>query len=215
MAYIANTMFEVKVSNSVRNQTQNVAGKYGTNTGVSFSPADCSAGQLCVRNGLIPLEGYESIPKSGGGTYALLNGNTYYFNKATSGLVAGMTGDHTGIYAFNNYDVQKAVNGDNAWNVGFKTLGLGLPAGERGDFTELIVGEIYRFGSGNFSASVSTNGFATISSDGLLTPAANAPAGGTGVYFQILRSVPVNEGTDFWGTAYDVRVLRTAEVAEG
>lgn len=201
---MANYMFEVTVSNSVRNQIQNVPGKFGTNTGSSFVPAECYAGTLCVRNGLIPSEGYES--------FNILNGNTWYFNAVTSGAVDGRTGDHTGIYAFNNYNVNRAVSGDNAWNLGANTLGLSLPANERGDFCELIVGEQYTFGADNFSTAVSTNGYATIA-NGKLVPAAAAPTDGT-VYAKILRTKPMNEGTEYWGVGYVVEICRAEIVSE-
>ena len=205
MAYIAETLFEVKVSNSVRNQTQHVAGKFGTNTGDSFVPADCSAGFLCVQNGLLPLEGYES--------FSLLNGNSWFFNPATNGTSGGRYGDHTGIYAFDNYDVNKAVSGANKWNVGANTLGLGLPAGERGDFCEIIVGEQYTFGKGNFStAPTASSKYATIA-NGLLVASADAPAAGSGVYFEILRSINMNEGTSYAGAGYVLRAQRTLEAA--
>lgn len=203
MAYIDKTMFEVTVSNSLRNQTQNVPGKFGTGTGEGFVGADCSAGLLCVQNGLLPLAGYEE--------FGMVNGNSWYMNAATSGT-AGMLGDHTGIYACNTYDVSKVTNGDLSYNLGAKTLGLGIPAGERGDFTEIIVGEQYTFGAGNFStapgAGVST-GYATIA-NGLLVYSASAPAAGSGVYFQILRTKPVNEGTTYWGVGYVLKALRAA-----
>lgn len=207
MAFVANTMFEVKVSNSVNNQTQNVPGKFGTGTGTTFAAVDCSAGTLCVQNGLIPSEGYEAKN--------ILNGNTWYFNAATDGTSGGAQGDHTGIYAFNNYDVSKAVNGDNQWNIGFETLGLGLPAGNRGDFTEIIIGEQYTFGKGNFSTApgdTATTGYATIAA-GKLVYSASAPAAGSGVAFQILRRIPINQGTSFWGYGYVLKALRTAPAA--
>ncbi|MBQ0125477.1 MAG: hypothetical protein KBS59_04030 [Clostridiales bacterium] len=214
MAFIDKTMFEVTVSNSVRNQTQNVPGKFGTNTGASFVAADCSAGTLCVQNGLIPSEGYEAIP-SGGSTVSILNGNTWYYNVAADGT-KGMLGDHTGIYAFNNYDVNKVGSGDLQFNLGAKTLGVGLPAGNRGDFCEIIIGEQYTFGLGNFStapsAGVST-GYATID-DGFLVYSASAPAAGSGVYFEILRTKNMNEGTSYWGKGYVLRALRAEAAAE-
>lgn len=201
--YIDKTMFEVTVSNSLRNQTQNVAGKFGTGTGTGFTAQDCSAGILCVQNGLLPLEGYES--------FNLLNGNSWYFNQAADGN-AGMLGDHTGIYACNNYDVNKVSSGDLTYNLGAKTLGLGVPANERGDFTEIIIGEQYTFGAGNFStapgAGVAT-GYATIV-NGRLVYSAAVPAAGSGVYFQILRTKPVNEGTTYWGVGYVLKAMRAA-----
>lgn len=196
---MANYMFEVTVSNSVRNQTQNVPGKFGTGTGATFASEVCQAGTICVQNGLIPSEGYED--------FNILNGNTWYFNAATSGAVSGNPGDHTGLYAFNNYDVNKAVSGDNQWNLGSNTLGLSLPAGNRGDFTELMVGEQYTWGADNFTA-VPTQGqnYATIA-NGKWTPAATEPTT-AGVYAEILRTKPVNEGTTYWGDGYVLKIKR-------
>lgn len=197
MAYIANTMFEVKVSNSVRNQIQNVPGKFGTNTGDSFVPDVCSAGFLCKQNGLLPLEGYES--------YGLKNGNSWFFNAAAA--ATDISTAHTGIYAFNNYDVAKATNAasGNSWNVGFETLGLALPAGERGDFCEIIAGEQYTFGAGNFDAGVTVASVAAgdtfVVDDGLLAETSGSETSGT-LIFTLLRIIPVNEGTTFWGNGY-------------
>lgn len=200
MAQIANTMFEITVSNSVNNQLQNVPGLFGTGTGASFEGDICPAGFLCVPNGLTSSEGYGEK----------LNGNTWYFNAATDGK-AGMLGDHTGIYAFNAYNVNRAVSGTNAWNVGANTLGLQLPADERGDFCEIIVGEQYTFGAGNFSTlpSDTTYKYATVA-NGLLVASTTAPAAGSGVYFNILRTKPMNEGTSFWGTGYVLQAVRAA-----
>lgn len=204
MAYL----FEVTVSNSVNDQTQNVPGKFGTNTGSSFAPAVCQAGTLCIKNGLIPSEGYED--------FEILNGNTWYFNATTANVIpAGMTGDHTGIYAFNNYDVNKATDAaGNSWNVGANTLGISLPSGERGDFTELRVGEQYTWGTSNFTAAVSTNKYATIAANGQWTPAASAPSTSGVVYGEILRTKNINEGTSFVDTGY-VMVIKRAAVSAG
>lgn len=199
-------LFEVTVSNSVNDQTQHVAGKFGTNTGVSFVPAACAPGTLCVQNGLIPSEGYESK--------GILNGNTWYFNAASNGTVGGL-GDHTGIYAFNNYDVAKATNGNLQYNVGANTLGLSLPAGNLGDFCEIRIGEEYSFGDDQFSTkpgATAKTGYATISS-GKLVYSADAPAAGSGVYFVVLRRKPVNEGTKFAGYAYVLKAFRAAAAA--
>lgn len=208
-----NTMFEVKVSNSARNDTQNVAGKYGTGTGSSFAPADCSSGLLCVKNGLLPLEGYESFEGTSG-VPVYKNGNSWYFNAATAGTSGGMYGDHTGIYACNNYDVNKVGSGSLQYNLGANTLGIGLPAGNRGDFTEIIIGEQYKFGVGNFSTAPTSAAtiYATIS-NGLLVASQTAPTGGTGVYFEILRSEPVNVGSTYLYDGYIVVAKRTAEAA--
>lgn len=199
---MANYMFEVTVSNSPRNQTQNVAGYFGTGTAEAFVGAVCEAGTLCVQLNLTNSLGYEQ--------FGIKNGNTWNFLAATNGsaVAARASGDHTGIYAFNNYDVNKATSGDNAWNLGANTLGLSLPSGERGDFTELIVGEQYTWGADNFSAPVSTNAYATIS-NGKWVPTATAPTDGS-VYAEILRTKPVNEGTTYWGVGYVLRICRSA-----
>lgn len=211
---MANYMFEVTVSNSVRNQTQNVPGKFGTGTGAGFSAAECQAGTLCVRNGLLPSEGYEKLGAEK--NLSILNGNSWYFNAATKGIVEGFTGDHTGIYAFNNYDVNKATsqNGELQWNLGANTLGLSLPAGNRGDFTELLVGEQYTWGKDNFTADVASNKYATVGAGGKWTPAAAAPTDGS-VYAVILRTKPVNEGTTYWGDGYVLQICRSVAAAAG
>lgn len=197
MAYIADTMFEVKVSNSVRNQTQHVPGKFGTGTGAGFSADVCPAGLLCVQNGLLPLEGYAA--------YGLKNGNSWYFNVAASATAVSTA--HTGIYAFNNYDVAKATNAasGNAYNVGFETLGLPLPADTIGDFCEIIAGEQYTFGAGNFASGVTVASVAEgdqfVIANGLLNSATGSETSGA-LIFTLLRIIPVNEGTTFWGNGY-------------
>lgn len=198
-------MFEVLVSNSVRNQIQNVAGKFGTGTGAGFVATDCPAGTICVRNGLIPCEGYEDVKDAQGNAVPILNGNTWYFNAATNGTVVGRTGDHTGLYVSNTYNVQNL----NGYNIGAKTLGLGIPAGDRGDFIELIVGEQYGFGLDCFSTAPSagvTTGYATIA-NGELVYSATAPTT-AGVYLILLRTKNINEGTSFAGNGYVCEVAR-------
>lgn len=213
MAYIANTMFEVKVSNIPYNQTQNVAGKYGTGTGSTFAAADCSAGFLCVKNGLLPVDGYESVVDSSSNPI-FKNGNTWYFNAAANGNAGGTYGDHTGIYACNTYDVNKVGSGNQMYNLGANTLGLGIPSGERGTFTELIVGEQYKFGKGNFSTAPTgaTTKYVTIA-NGLLVASASVPAAGSGVYLEILRQEAINEGTTYAGDGFVCVVRRTLEAA--
>ena len=205
MAYIANTAFEVKVSNSIYDGVQNVAGKYRVRNGDEETLDICSAGFLVKQSGLIPSEGYEDIP--------VLNGNTWYFTDAATGAVYGLTGDHTGIFAANTYNVHSVVsaNGEMKYNLGANTLGLSIPADEIGDFTELRVGEQYKFGAGNFASTPTVGEFVEID-DGLWTASSStAPASGGVVYGQVLRSEPFNEGASFWGTGYIVRILRAAQ----
>lgn len=204
---MANYMFEVTVSNSVNNQTQNVPGKYGTGTGSGFTAAKCEAGTLCVKNGLIPMEGYED--------FDIKNGNTWYFNATTANVIpAGMTGDHTGIYAFNSYNVNKATDAaSNSWNIGANTLGISLPAGQRGDFTELIVGEQYTWGASNFTTAVGENTYFSIGANGQWVPASAAPSASGVVYGELKRTKPMNEGTSYWGVGYVLEIKRAAVTA--
>lgn len=209
MSSIANTAFEVSVSNITRNETQNIPGYFGSGTGSGFTPDICASGFLCVRSELTNCEGYENL------TSPIVNGNTWRMVAATNGIVAGRPGDHTGIYAFNSYDTAMATQGTNAWRLGANTLCLELPAGHRGDFTELIVGEQYTFGAGNFSTAptdLSTTIYATIS-NGLLVAGSSAPTTGA-VYLHILRQKNFTVGTHnapFVG--YVCEVLRSVAAA--
>lgn len=183
MASIANTAFEVSVSNITRNNIQNIPGYFGAVSDGTFTGAVCPSGFLCVKNALAVSEGYSA--------QNILNGNTWEMVTAANGNSAvGFTGDHTGIYAFNSYDVRQLQGNDgNIYKLGANFLGLELPAGVRGDFTEIIVGEQYTFGEGNFSTlpSDATYKYATIA-NGLLVASTTVPAGGSGVYFEILRT---------------------------
>lgn len=196
--------FEVYVSNSKRNDLQNVTGKYGTGTGDSFVGVACPAGTLCVENGRLPLRGYESA--------GLKNANSWYMNAATSGKVDGLPGDHTGIYACNTYDVNKATAGDLVINFAGKTLGLTVPADERADFTELLVGESYNWGADNFSTlptDITATPYATIA-NGLWVAAAAAPTDGS-IYAEIVDiSKRFTEGAYDAGAKYTLRILRSA-----
>lgn len=187
MASIANTAFEVSVSNITRNETQNVPGYFGSGSGSSFVGDSCPSGFLVSRSELAESEGYSGV----------LNGNTWRFVQAGYGVVEGRTGDHTGIYAYNPYNVHQTTDSfGNVYNVGANTLGLELPADQRGDFTELIVGEQYTFGAGNFSTLPSdpdTDIYATIN-NGRLVAGASVPTDG-GIYFRIWRQKNFTVGT--------------------
>lgn len=206
MSKIKNTRFEVFVSNSKRNDNQNVTGKFGSFSGSDFTPDDCAAGFLCVTKERLPLLGYEDA--------GLKNANSYYMIAATNGNVAGLPADRTGIYACNTYDVNKAVDSDGmVVNLPGKTLGLALPADERGDFTELMVGEQYNFGAGNFSTAPSESlKYATIT-NGLLVAVAAAPTDGS-IYFAIEDfSKRFIEGAYDGGQKITVRCLRSVKAA--
>ena len=193
MAFIANTMFETKVTNAVFDETLNVAGKYQA----SSADVDCSAGLLCVRASLLPNKGYSGI----------YNTNAYIFNAAADT-------DITGIYACNPFQVQEAASQrGNVYKIGAETLGLGIPAGEVDTLTEIEFDNksIYRFGAGNLSAAISTNTFFTID-DGLLVPGASAPKAGT-PYFKLVGTGVATEGAYASMTYYDVMACRDVNVA--
>lgn len=208
MAYIENTRFEVYVSNSKRNDLQNITGKFGSFSGTTFTGDICSAGFLCVQKGRLPLEGYEGA--------GLKNGNSWYMIAATNGLVAGFPADHTGIYACNTYDVNRASAGDLIINIPGKTLGLAVPANERGDFTELIVGESYNFGAGNFSTlptNLTSTPYATLT-NGLWVAAAAAPTDGS-IYAEIEDiSKRFIEGAYDGGQKITLRIKRSVVATE-
>lgn len=202
MASIAKTAFEVKNSNIRHNDMQNIPGYFGSGTGTDFAPDVCPSGFLCNQSELTASEGYES--------YGILNGNTWRFIAAAGGSATGKPGDHTGIYAFNSYSVNQVqdVRG-NVYHVGTAyTLGLELPAGERGDFTEILIGEMYKFGEGNFSTAPGEDSkFATIA-NGLLVAAAEAPTDGS-VYFEILREEGFTRGAHYGFDGYVLRAARS------
>lgn len=209
MAYIEKTAFEVKNSNGIYNAMQNVAGKFGSFSGSTFTGAICSAGFIVEREKLVPMEGYEGI------TNPILNGNTYYMVQATDGSVDGFNGDHTGLFAANTYNVNQLVSADGAQKIDFgaNTLGLSIPAGEIGDFTELIVGEKYKFGAGNFAATPTVGQYVTISNGLFSASNATSQADPGEVYGLVTKAEPFNEGASFWGTGYIVQILRATAVA--
>ena len=96
------------------------------------------------------------------------------------------------IYACNTHDSQKLQG----YHVGHRTLGLGAEAGEIVTFTKIdFTGDkVYRFGVGNFSNAVGSNGFATIV-NGQLSAAASAPSAAGTPYFKILATGTFREGS--------------------
>lgn len=203
MAFIAKTAFEVKVPPVAHDFGGNVPGYFKS----SGDYADCSAGFLCVKDALTGSEGYSA--------YSILNGNTWDFVACANGNSSGRYGDHTGIYAFNCYNVNQVADGDNLYPVGARTLGLGLPAGRRGDFTELVVGHTYKFGAGNFTAVPGSGEIYCTIANGLLTASSSAPTAGDGYYGVIEKTEHFTEGASDWGTGYIVRIERTVEVNPG
>lgn len=175
------TYFQPRVTNMQYNATQNITGMFQNSDGEA---AVCPSGFLCTRKSLLPNSGYPGI----------LNGNAWYMEAAESGAPAGAI-PH--IYAFNSYDVNMASQGKNNWMVGANTLGLSLPEGVPGTFTEIIENEQYLFGPGCFSTAptdITTTKYVTIA-DGMLVASATAPAAGTGLWFEILMAETPTEGT--------------------
>lgn len=194
MAFTANSMFETRVTNAVFDETLNVTGKYQS----GGSDADCSAGFLCVRGATrLGNEGYSG----------LYNDNAYIFGAAAAT-------DYDGIYACNPFQVEAGVsNRGNVYKIGAETLGLGIPAGEFDTFTKIEFDNksIYRFGAGNLSTAISTNTYFTIA-NGLLVPAASAPAKAGKPYFKLVAAVTTTEGAYASMTAYDVMACRDVVV---
>lgn len=192
MAFIDKTAFEARITNNRRDDLSHVAGLYQE----SSAAADCSAGLLCVRASQAPNVGFDK--PSGTRVY---NENTWIFNAAADTA----TMDDV-IYACDPYDTQLLPGKHgNAYYVGSETLGLGVPAGRYGNFTRIDFDgqSVYRFGEGNMASAVSTNTFFTID-DGLLVPAASAPATAGAIYFELRGTGVFVEGASASFTYYDV-----------
>lgn len=190
MAFTANTAFEARLTNNENDILSHVAGKYQS----SATDADCDAGRLVKAISLLDCEGFTSVK----------NENTWLMNDA----VDTDTFD-TPIYACDPYDnLMGTVKGNNYF-IGTETLGVGVPAGRYGNFTRINFDgqSIYRFGAGNFSTTVSTNGYATID-DGKLVPGASAPTTAGTPYFKIMGTGKFVEGVADTITYYDVIACR-------
>lgn len=224
MPTIKNTAFEVYVSNSKRNDTQNITGKFSKQSvngdASRFQPDDCPAGFLCIPDSPLPNRGYESAQgfnaesKKFETASGAINGNSWYMVAAANGKLPYYSGDHTGIYACNTYNVNRLTSGDLAVNFPGKTLGLAIPAGERGDFTELIVGEQYNFGAGNFSTLPNANNLLVVIENGLLKAVQNVGSGGKlptdgSVFFRVTNlDGRFTEGAYDAGAKYTLLCLR-------
>lgn len=177
MAYTANTAFEARLTNNALDTLANVAGKFGTLAGTVFTPADCSAGFLCVASGKLPCEGFAGV----------YNENSYQMVAATAAASANDI-----IYACDTHDNQLIGNGSNNYFVGTETLGLGVPANRYGNFCQIKFDNrsIYRFGEGNVTGS---GGYYTIA-DGKLAGTASAPTTVGAVYFELVGTGNFVEG---------------------
>lgn len=186
MAYIANTAFEIKVSNHEFDSIANITGKYQA----SNADAEICPGFLATRASLVVNEGYDQVGPAGS-TVTLTNTNTWVMNDAVDSDTA-----QKGIYACNPFDVNMAADGQgNFWKVGANTLSIKVPAGYLTTWTKIEFNNnnVYRFGIGNLSATLGSNTYFTID-DGLLVPGASAPASAGVPYFELVRSGTFTEG---------------------
>jgi hypothetical protein len=186
MAYIANTAFEIKVSNHEFDSIANITGKYQA----SNADAEICPGFLANRASLVVNEGYDQVGPTGS-TVTLTNTNTWVMNDAVDSDTA-----QKGIYACNPFDVNMASDGQgNFWKVGANTLSIKVPAGYLTTWTKIEFNNnnVYRFGIGNLSATLGSNTYFTID-DGLLVPGASAPASAGVPYFELVRSGTFTEG---------------------
>lgn len=186
MAYIENSAFEVKISNHEFDSIANITGKFQA----SGADAEICPGFLCVRDTLIPNEGYENVGPAGS-TITLTNTNTWNMKAAGASDTA-----QTGIYACNPFDVNMASDGQgNFWKVGANTLSIKVPAGYLTTWTRIYFNNVnvYRFGVGNASAEIGENTFFTIA-NGQLVPAASAPTDAGTPYFELVRTGTFTEG---------------------
>lgn len=195
MAYIEKTAFEPRITNNEFNELCNITGRYQ----VSDADADCSAGLLVVRGEQLPCAGFKGVK----------NENAFYMNAAGAAANAD-----TGVYACNTYDwpMLGGRNGNN-YAVGTATLGLGVPAGRDGTFTEIVFDgkHAYRFGEGNLSAAIGENTIFTIA-NGLLVPAAAAPTATGAIYFKLKGTGNFTEGAGQSFVYYDVWACKVSTV---
>ena len=195
MAYIEKTAFEPRITNNEYNELCNITGRYQ----VSDADADCSAGLLVVRGEQLPCAGFKGVK----------NENAFYMNAAGAAANAD-----TGVYACNTYEwpTLGGRNGNN-YAVGTATLGLGIPAGRDGTFTEIVFDgkHAYRFGEGNLSTAIGENTIFTIA-NGLLVPAAAAPTATGAIYFKLKGTGTFTEGAGQSFVYYDVWACKVSTV---
>lgn len=195
MAYIEKTAFEPRITNDEFNELCNITGRYQ----VSDADADCSAGLLVVRGEQLPCAGFKGVK----------NENAFYMNAAGAAANAD-----TGVYACNTYEwpMLGGRNGNN-YAVGTATLGLGVPAGRDGTFTEIVFDgkHAYRFGEGNLRAAIGENTIFTIA-NGLLAPAAAAPTTTGAIYFKLKGTGNFTEGAGQSFVYYDVWACKVSTV---
>lgn len=187
---MANTAFELRVSNHMFDTTKNVTGLYQA-SGVN---AECPAGLFVKETTRIPNEGYQNV----------MNENAWVMNAAADGTGA--------IYACNTFDVQMITAPDgNVYKVGKNTLGLPIPSGMRGTYTRIDEGDIFRIGVGNFASAPGEGAtIAQIGANGVLTAGSAAPNTAGTLYFEILESGNFTVGAYSSFAYYLLRAKRVA-----
>lgn len=200
MAFIANTAFQPLVTNHEFDSIANITGIYTTDGDIENAEV-CSAGFLCVKSALSLNQGYEAA--------TIINSNTWTMVPAESTTTVGEA-----IYACNTFDVNEIADPITGaiYKVGSNTLGLPEQAGKPCTFTQIKFdgASIYRFGEGNIDGTLSTEQFLTID-DGLLAPAASAPATNGVPYFAIVNGGVFTQGA-YAGFGY-VDVIAKVAVA--
>lgn len=189
MAYIEKTAFELRVSNHGFDSTKNITGLF--QNGSSAAEA-CSAGFLVAPEKLLANEGYEGVN----------NENAWVMKASANGA-----GDVYACNTFNVNIVKDPVTGAE-YKVGTNTLGLPIPAGERGTYTRIDHGDIIRVGIGNFTSAPGTSDVAASIADGQLASAASAPTAAGTLYFKILGKGTFTQGAYAGFGYYDLQAVR-------
>lgn len=189
-----NTAFELRVSNHVWEKQKNITGLYKPDE----TPVTCYAGQLVVQETQLPNEGYTGL------------------NNENAWVMGGPGDDLTqDIYACNTFNVneiQDPVTG-NIYKVGSNTLGLPIPAGQRGTYTRIDEGDMMRFGIGNFTAAPTVGQYAVINAAGVLVPSAVIPTGINTLYFEVLSTGSFTQGAYASFAYYLLRAKRVRATA--
>lgn len=189
-----NTAFELRVSNHVWEKQKNITGFYKPGE----APAACYAGQLVVQGIQLPNEGYIGL------------------NNENAWIMGNPTGNDTrDIYACNTFNVneiQDPVTG-NIYKVGSNTLGLPIPAGQRGTYTRIDEGDMMRFGVGNFNGTPTVGQYATVNQKGALEPSASIPTGINTLYFEVLSTGSFTQGAYASFAYYLLRAKRVRTTA--
>jgi len=183
MAFIAKTAFWPLVTNHEFDSIANITGIYAPGADIDAAEV-CSAGFLCVKSATTFNEGYAAAQ--------IYNKNTWLMDKAESTTTVGEA-----IYACNTFDVNEIADPitGGIYKVGSNTLGLPEQAGKPCTFTQIKFdgASIYRFGEGNIDGTLSTEAYFTID-DGLIAPAASAPATNGVPYFEIVDRGTFTQG---------------------